>query len=194
MAIYLPQVFSRCVKTASSTLSLVSCAVDNTRIAALNLLVTHVDYVMTSCVKSLRGGVLYDLRSRHPTIDGVGLLNEEKTLIPWLVFIQISLSAYDEHHSKLSDLLTLPSKKPKELKGPCQRTLYSYYKQLAGTEVKNVIFVYISPEEMDSDGSNDILPNLHKSLSKTKNNMHFGILSQKSYFHPAICKCKFQQS
>ena len=61
-------------------------------------------------------------------------------MIPWLVFIQISLLAYDEHHSKLSDLLTLPNEKPKKLKGSRQRTLYSYYKQLAGTEVKNVCF------------------------------------------------------
>ena len=50
---------------------------------------------MASCVKSLRAGVLYDLRSRHPTIDGVGLLYEENTMVPCLVFIKISLSVYD---------------------------------------------------------------------------------------------------
>ena len=48
--------------------------------AALNLLMTHVDNIMASCVKGLRGGVFYDLRSRHPTVDGVGLLNDFDSL------------------------------------------------------------------------------------------------------------------
>ena len=77
-------------------------------------------------------------------------------MVPWLVFIQTYLSAYDEHQSKLSNLLTLPNKKPKELKGSRQRTLYSYYNQLAGNEVKNVLFIYVSPEEMDSDDCKEI--------------------------------------
>ena len=160
----------------------------------LDLRITRVDNVMSSCVKKLQRGVLYDLRSRHPTIDGVGLLYEEVTLIPWLVFIQISLSRYDEHRSKLSDLLSLPKEEPKELKGSRQKTLYSYYKRLGGDEVEKVMFLYVSPEEMDCNNS-PILPSLHKYLTKAKNNqMHFGILSGKSKFMSFLQEQKLRTS
>ena len=48
--------------------------------------------------------VLYKLRYAHPAIDGVGFLTETSTNKVWLVFIQVSLSSYQHHNSKLKDI------------------------------------------------------------------------------------------
>jgi len=47
--------------------------------------------------------VLYKLRYKHPVIEGIGVLQHERC-VWWLVFKQISLSPYSNHHTKLIDL------------------------------------------------------------------------------------------
>ena len=59
--------------------------------------------------------------SHHSTIDSVGLLYV--WFLGWFSYKFLCLHTYDEHQSKLSELLTLPNEKPKELKSSCQRTL-----------------------------------------------------------------------
>jgi len=92
-------------------------------------------------------GVLYHLQYRHPVIDGVGLLEMEGKIEPWLVFIQVSLSSYTNHRSKMPDLfqrVMCPELKSSD------KTIFSYYYKM-NSEVlkKRYLYVYISPKEND---------------------------------------------
>ena len=55
-------------------------------------------------LKNMTSGVLYHLRYKHPVIDGVGIMERGKTKKKWLVMIQVSLSSYKSHRSKISDI------------------------------------------------------------------------------------------
>ena len=55
-----------------------------------------------SPLKAVAEGILYQLRPCHPVIDAVAYVKVEK--IQWLLLIQVSLSAYDKHGSKVQDL------------------------------------------------------------------------------------------
>ena len=64
---------------------------------------------------TLSKGILYEFRSQHPIVDCVGYLqNENKT--NWLVFIQVSLQAYQDHQGLVDFFHKPPSARhvPKE--------------------------------------------------------------------------------
>ena len=87
----------------------------------------------------MRKNELYELRVMHPTIDGVGLLREEGSCEDWLVFIQVSLSHYSRHCSKLPDIFKnkySTKSMPLELKNSKKGTSF-FYRRLAGIK-KNV--------------------------------------------------------
>ena len=44
----------------------------------------------------LERGVLYELRASNPTVDGVTLLKDDREIY-WLVFMQVSLQAHEQH-------------------------------------------------------------------------------------------------
>ena len=148
--------------------------------------------------KVMSKGVLYKLRSRHPTIDGVGLLKDEAN-VDWLVFIQISIKPYKLHSSKISKIFQQPKSEQatsQELKKET-KTLYAYYKKLAGipsSDKINVILIYISPEEIcDQNKTTLILPDLcqevsdlQKELKEKINSMYVGIMSRNSEFYPKL--------
>ena len=146
---------------------------------------------MDKLTPDLQTGILYELRTRHPALDAVGLLNEKS----WLIFIQISLTEYKHHRSKISNILIPPKSKksmPPEISSSAAKTLYSYYRNLANLssrdDDKDVIFVYILPQDTDTV----TLSNLKEEIrNKTLNqSIHVGVVSSKSSFYPCILEQK----
>lgn len=95
----------------------------------------------TNNIEKMTCGVLYHLRYTYPVIDGVGFFHIEGRKKSSLVFIQVSLSKYSRHETKLSDLLT---KKAPECSGKC---ILQHYRDLcpSGLCTKKALYVYISP-------------------------------------------------
>lgn len=92
---------------------------------------------------------IYHLRPKHPAIDGV-CVAEEANREKYLLLLQVPLSTYKMHESKGNDI-----RKHVELqyegKYKAGQSIAQYYKELAGVrEDKNVIYVYISPKQLES--------------------------------------------
>jgi len=64
--------------------------------------VQRADAVLTR----MKLNTLYRLRYGHSVIDGIGLLSTGIAGEEWLVFVQVSIQAYSEHSSKLTQLFT----------------------------------------------------------------------------------------
>ena len=134
---------------------------------------------------------LYELRSHHPIVDSVGRLQDtEKNY--WLVFIQVSLQAYEDHR-KMCDMFHKPPSKrhvPQELKDDKgNMSLYSFYRTLFNIkyeEKANVMLLYVSPEET-AEKSKIILPTLQQSIKELRfinQKLHVAVLSARSsFFH-----------
>ena len=74
---------------------------------------------------NMEAGVLYHLRHRHPVIDAVGILKRQDKKKYHLVFIQISMSKYSNHSSKIEDLFgTIDCK---ELKTSSFAFIFDFY-------------------------------------------------------------------
>ena len=110
--------------------------------------------------EALNMGVLYKLYASHPAIDFVGQFETDNSV--YLLMIQVSLSTYVNHKSKVCHL-THTYQNYKEF---VKMTVLQYYKSIANTNAI-VLFVYVSPQEMDvpsslvrqiSDRSLDITP------------------------------------
>ena len=139
---------------------------------------------------------LYELRSHHPIVDSVGRLqNTEKN--NWLVFIQVSIQAYEDHTNmcdmfhKPPDMFHKPPSKrhvPQELKGvKGNMSLHSFYRTLFNIkyeEKENVMLLYVSPEEI-AEKSKIILPTLQQSIKELRfinQKLHVAVLSTSSTF------------
>ena len=171
-----------------------SSVTDRNVSCCLSFTVLFVDK-LTPDLTQLQTGILYELRTRHPALDAVGLLNEKGTAKSWLVFIQISLTEYKHHRSKISNILIPPKSKksmPPEISSSAAKTLYSYYRNLANLSSrdndKDVIFVHVSPQDTDTV----TLSNLKEEIrNKTLNqSIHVGVVSSKSSFYPCILEQK----
>ena len=114
--------------------------------------------------------VLYFLRYKHPVVDAVGILQDEKC-VWWLVFLQISLSSYLSHRTKVTDLLE--QHRCPEINSSCE-TLYGYYKRMCEVDV-SAIYVYISPREIykGSEGKKII-------LRRSKSEIQYGTIAKES--------------
>ena len=66
-------------------------------------------------IKKLPAGILYHLRYTYPVIDAIGYLKVNGNY--YLVFVQLSLSEYRYHRTKMSDLTSV--KAPEICKIPC---------------------------------------------------------------------------
>ena len=65
----------------------------------------QVKLVYTSdVITELSHGMLYHLKYTYPVIDAVGYLDVDN--VASLVFVQVSLSPYSSHSTKMSDLTT----------------------------------------------------------------------------------------
>ena len=114
-------------------------------------------------IQKLYKSVLFQLRFGHPVIDGVGLLFDQQNKC-FLVFIQVSLSTYSDHKSKVYDLFKYKSNSPELKKHP---NLFEYYQSLAKTAYpkfnrKNCLYIYISPMNAWDESDKPILELLQK--------------------------------
>ncbi len=134
-----------------------------------------------SPVKSLASDVLYHLRPCHPVIDAVACVMVDDK--PWLLLIQVSLSAYKGHDSKFKDLKN-------QIKG-CERTSLrkdctwiDYYKQKVPANFKEglqCMYIYISPKNfIEKDASSDYTYDLRKKKKDYVNNVYFGLIMKDS--------------
>ena len=64
-------------------------------------------HIFSELIAKLEVGILIHLRYTYPVIDAVGYLCVDGE--PSLVFMQISLSKYSQHDTKLKDLLVKPA-------------------------------------------------------------------------------------
>ena len=101
--------------------------VTNTR-ESLYLFLSYVCRKSDTLIK-LDRSVLYQLRYKHPVIDGIGILQDERN-VSWLAFIQISLSPYLSHHTKVTDLFEHHVCRETPSGSDKIRTLYSYYVEM----------------------------------------------------------------
>ena len=118
-----------------------------------------------SCVPipKLYKSVLFQLRFGHPVIDGVGLLPDQQNKY-FLLFIQVSLSKYSDHKSKVNDLFKYKSNSPELSKHP---NLFEYYQSLAKIahpkfNRKNCLYIYISPMNAQDESDEHVLKLLQK--------------------------------
>jgi len=93
--------------------------IENTNTETLMLKFSISSVVSLDSIPSsqLKVGILYELRSCHPIVDGVGYL-EDAQKRKWLVFVQVSLANYEDHR-KMCDIFcrhTTGRSVPKELK------------------------------------------------------------------------------
>ena len=106
----------------------------------------RVNVAMSTAVKQLVAGTLYHLRPGHSVLDAVGYLVVDEQ--PWLLMIQVSLSTYSNHKSKLGNLLDAIDKKEKEYDSNAKNWL-QYYRSRMPTAKSDLkfMYIYISPLE-----------------------------------------------
>ena len=97
----------------------------------------------TEMIKDLPVGYLYHLKFTYPVIDAVGYLEVDQ--IPLLVFVQVSLSPYVAHKTKLEDLFSTPAPEDEE------KTILDYCKGLTSKDTGrrcskiSALYVYVTP-------------------------------------------------
>ena len=120
--------------------------------------------VLRFCGRPLLDNVLYDLYTAHPAIDFVGYLKSH--LGPrYLVFIQMSMSTYQQHKSHFDDIIrTVPKKELLEEDDEHTNLLLYYSKRIqnVGYGKANVLLLYMSPRE-----SEDLIDTLRHQLKST---------------------------
>ena len=102
-------------------------------------------------VGNLTENVLYRLNMYHPVIDAVGLLSPEGGTFS-LVYFQVSISSYDDHNMKITDLFVDKHQNSKypELTKDC-KTLHDYYSGKVVRTLQDVYYIYISTETTKSN-------------------------------------------
>ena len=105
---------------------------------------------------------IHRLRPKHPAIDGVCVTTESTSNRRYLLLLQVSLTEYRRHESKGIDIRKCvePAFEGKISKG-VSTTIAQYYKKLAKVESdENVIYVYVSPHELDPPSSSTFFQEL----------------------------------
>lgn len=97
---------------------------------------------------SMETGVLYYLRHRHLVINAVGILKRQDKKKHHLVFIQISMSKYSSHSSKIEDLYGMID--CKELKTSGFASIFDFYMSMTTPSVKarKAFYIYVLPSEV----------------------------------------------
>lgn len=123
----------------------------------------------------LMDGTLVYLRPGHPVMDAVAYIKVDG--MPWLLFIQVSLSEYGNHKSQAKDLCN-------QVTG-CEKreercTWIEYYRSRLPESVKDsarLMYVYISPKNL-VEGSTETLKNY--GLRDQGNDIYFGMFLNNS--------------
>ena len=141
---------------------------------------------MYEVLETMAMNALYHLRSDHPIIDGVGLLNDYVGNT-WLIFIQISVKAYERHSPNLKALFAnkdgvkgyeeLSSDKPSLLK---------YYSALADEATKSyeILYLYASTNTY-YDSEDKVFARIERDADK---NCYVGLLSKQTNLYKALKK------
>ena len=134
----------------------------------------------------LERGVLYHLRYKHPVIDAVGVLKRRDKRKHHLVFIQVSLSRYSGHSSKIQNLYHHIDCSELKLNFS---SLFQYYMSITENLVKsrNAFYIYVSPCEVS--------PKASKLLTKYKNpSLRVGMIPKISETNNLITRITLQFS
>lgn len=93
---------------------------------ALTLCFTLVENMQTGeILHCMTSGILYRLRYKHPAIDAIRVMEKDRKKKQWLVLIQVSLSPYAVHRSKIGNLLKYTQ--CPELNCSDHNTILNYY-------------------------------------------------------------------
>lgn len=84
-------------------------------------------------------GMVYHLTYTYPVIDGVGYLKALGSENLSLVFIQVSISPYTQHKTKLIDLFDHAAPEDPN------KSILQYYKELCSESIQETLYVYVSP-------------------------------------------------
>jgi hypothetical protein len=138
---------------------------------------SHVSHAETNLpVRGLLDGVLYYLRPCHPVIDAVAYIEMAES--PWLVLIQVSLSDYKSHSSKLCDLKNSLTGVEKSLNnGP--NSWLEYYRSFipeSKREDCKCVYVYVSPKEYIGKTVYDIEHYNLRRLESQLQGVYFGLI------------------
>ena len=113
---------------------------------------------------NMETGVLYHLRHKHPVIDAVGILKRQDKKKYHLVFIQVSMSKYSSHSSKIEDLYRMIG--CKELKTSSFASIFDFYMSMTAALVKmrKAFYIYVSPFEVGPEASNQLIGYIYPDL------------------------------
>ena len=113
---------------------------------------------------NMETGVLYHLRHRHPVIDTVSILKRKDKKKYHLVFIQISMSKYLSHSSKIEDLYGMIE--CKELKTSGFASIFDFYTSMttASVQARKTFFIYVSPSEVGPKASKLLIGYVYSGL------------------------------
>lgn len=134
-------------------------------------------------------GSLVQLREKHPVIDAVGRLKDQGGK-EWLVLMQVSLSKYDQHKSKVGDLyntITWPES-VSATKVDC--SWLQYYRNLCNSTL-DCMYVYISPKELGPDP--DFVLGEKGVRSRTKE-LYLGLVAKGSSTAKNMSVCEVKSS
>ena len=138
-------------------------------------------------LETMTTNTLYHLRSDHPIIDGVGLLSDYAGNT-WLIFIQISVKAYERHTPNLKALFAnkdgvkgyeeLSSDKP---------SMFKYYSALAdeatgATGMYEILYLYVSTNTY-YDGRDEVFAKIGHHADE---NCHVALLSKQTDLYKAL--------
>ena len=103
-------------------------------------------------VPKLCKSILYQLRFGHPVVDAVGLLPDQHNKY-FLVFIQVFLSKYSDHKSKVHDIFKYKTNSSELLD---HKNFFDYYKSLAKTvfskfDCNNCLYINTLPKSSQDD-------------------------------------------
>ena len=131
----------------------------------------RIDYLWTMNVgemlPKMEKGMLYHLRHNHPVIDAVGLLRRTDKSKYHLIFVQVSMTKYASHSSKIKDLFRVVD--CKELKASKSASILEHYKSMI-TETaqgREAFYMYVCPSEVGKDNISQGLKEEYEELRIT---------------------------
>ena len=127
--------------------------------------------------RTMSVGVLNRLRPEHPAIDAIGVV-EDQSKKKWLLMLQISLSEYKKHRSKVEHIYNYVS----GLEGEGGVTWLQYYQGLLPETLKEIdcMYVYVSPKQIGTTDPYEVMQE-HGVKSRTKSpTLYFGVVGSKT--------------
>ena len=133
-------------------------------------------------IQGLGEGVLYHLRPGHPVIDAVAFVKVDDT--PWLLLIQVSISAYKDHKSKAEHLLKeVEGYEKQSLKNGKSSNWLDYYRNLIPPAERvglKSMYIYISTQDFIEMDVSSIVSHEYNLRFRRDPGYFFGLILQGS--------------